>query len=58
MAHTLEYKGYTVTCENGNYRIAGQGKKVYASFQAVKEAIDKIEEPENYINLGRNKRKS
>jgi len=52
-AHTVEYKGYTITCVNGIYRIAELPGKEYRSFNAAKAVVDKQEEPENFVKFKR-----
>lgn len=38
--HQIEYRGFTVTCVQGQYRIAGETKP-YKSLSACKAEIDK-----------------
>ena len=55
-AHTIEYKGYTITCVNGIYRITELPGKEYRSFNAAKAVVDKQEEPENFVNVKKHHR--
>jgi hypothetical protein len=52
-SHLLEYKGYTVICENGMYKMPVNPSASYNSLQECKNEIDKIESvlSENLVNL-------
>lgn len=51
MTHQVDYKGYTIYCENGLYYVGAAPQNKYFTFQTAKEEVDKLDTKENYIDL-------
>jgi hypothetical protein len=51
MTHSIDYKGYTIYCENGLYYIGTIPHKKYFTFQAAKDEVDKKEEGSSIVDL-------
>lgn len=50
MIHQLDYKGYTIICENGLYWIATEPYRKHFSFEEIKKVIDKRDVSSLFVN--------
>lgn len=50
-SHSIEYKGFTIICDNGLYYVAGQPYRTYFSLQPCKIRIDKLTEKSDENNV-------